>query len=52
MNTYQLRGRIDSVNAGEIEKEIRSAFPEGFGEELFSKSFSPFHFFFEMSGHP
>ena len=34
MNTYQLQGRIDSVNAGEMEKEIRGAFPEGFGEEL------------------
>lgn len=34
MNTYQLCGRIDSSNAGTLEKEIRAAFAEGLPDEL------------------
>lgn len=34
MNTYQLSGRIDSSNAGTIEKEIRDVFAGGFPQEL------------------
>ena len=32
--TYRLKGRIDSNNAAEVEKEIRDHLPEGFDGEL------------------